>query len=681
MIAYSNKKERKLEKERKTKAIGRWRVVRTRKENEVMSYSKLFEKGKIGNLELKNRIVLPAMGTGFASSTGEASDEIIRYYAERARGGAGLIITEITRIDEETGIGTSNQLCATDSKHIPRLVRLAEAVHAYDSKIFLQLHHPGNETPSRLLNGKQIVSASEVVCATIGEKPRALTTEEVGAMVQKFVKGAYLAKAAGIDGVEIHAAHGYLVNQFLSPHTNKRTDKYGGNFFNRMRFITEIIKGIQFTCGPQFPISVRMDGNEFIPDGLDEEECIHIARYLESLGISCLNVSCGTYESGATVIEPSCFAEGWKKHLAKNIKANVKIPVIAVNTIKHPAFAESLLEEGVSDFVGVARGFLADSEWGKKAKEGDDISIRKCIGCMECFRIANMGRPIECTVNPLLGRELHYGESQLKKNGEGRVVAVVGGGPAGMQAAAVLAKRGFKPVLFEKSGELGGSMNLADKPPHKTLITELIQAQEAELKKLNVEVRLNTEGTVEACKEIGAVGVFLAGGGIPIVPNLPGIEKAVKAEDVLAGNVKLKGKKIAVIGGGVTGLETAEYLSGDNEVTVVEMMGAVGTTLYASAAKMLLNRLAENGVRIMTGHALNAIGDGTVKLSVTATAFDTEMEADVVVLALGIRPNRALEESFEGNFEQVILVGDNYAGGTIREAMHTAYDKAFVFMD
>ncbi|MDO4313028.1 MAG: FAD-dependent oxidoreductase [Eubacteriales bacterium] len=646
-----------------------------------MSYPKLFEKGRIGRLELKNRIVMTAMGTGFASSTGEASDEIIRYYAERARGGAGLIISEITRIDEETGIGTSNQLCATDSKHIPRLVRLAEAVHAYDTKIFLQLHHPGNETPSRLLNGKQIVSASEVVCATIGEKPRALTTEEVSAMVQKFVKGAYLAKAAGIDGVEIHAAHGYLVNQFLSPHTNRRTDKYGGDFFNRMRFITEIIKGIQFTCGPNFPISVRIDGSEFTSYGLTEEECIHIARYLESLGISCLNVSCGTYESGATVIEPACFAEGWKKHLAKNIRANVKIPVIAVNTIKHPAFAESLLEEGVSDFVGIARGFLADPEWGKKALAGEDAAIRKCIGCMECFRVANMGRPIECTVNPLLGRELHYGESQLKKNGEGRVVAVVGGGPAGMQAAAVLAKRGFKPVLFEKSKALGGSMNLADKPPHKALITELIQAQEEELKKLNVEIRLNTAATPEACKEIGAVGVFLAAGGNPIIPPLPGIEKAVTAEDVLEGKITLEGKRVAVIGGGVTGLETAEYLCEKNTVTVIEMMNAVGTTLYASVSKLLLNRLAENGTTIMTGHALKAVEDGKIDLSVTATAFDASIETDQVVLALGVKPNRALASAFEEAFDKVILIGDNSVGGTIKDAMHSAYDKAFVFMD
>ncbi|MCD8249815.1 MAG: NAD(P)/FAD-dependent oxidoreductase [Lachnospiraceae bacterium] len=644
-----------------------------------MNYPKLFEKGRIGKLELKNRIVMTAMGTSFASSTGEASDEIIRYYADRAKGGCGLIITEICRIDEETGIGVSNQLCATDSKHIPRLVRLAEAVHAYDTKIFLQLHHPGNETYGRLLHGKQIVAPSEVMCSVVGEMPRALTTQEVGELVQKFVKGAYIAKTAGIDGVEIHAAHGYLVNQFLSPHSNKRTDKYGGDFFNRMRFVTEIIKGIQFTCGPAFPISVRIDGNEYIADGMDEAECLHVARYLESLGISCLNVSCGTYESGATIIEPSCYQEGWKKHLAKNIKANVKIPVIAVNTVKHPAFAESLLEEGVSDFVGVARGQLADAEWGNKAKAGEDVLIRKCIGCMNCFRIANMGRPIECTVNPILGRELTHGEDKMVKDGAGRCVAVIGGGPAGMQAAVVLAKRGFTPVLFEKGSALGGSMNLADKPPHKELIEEFIETQVAELDRLGVEVRLNTEATVESCKEIGACGVFLATGGIPIVPGIPGIEKAVKAEDVLNGTVSLKGKEVAVIGGGVTGLETAEYLSQDNKVTVVEMMNAVGTTLYPSVVKLLLKRLADNGGKVLTGHALNAVGDGEVMLSNSATAFDVKMKADAVVMALSVRPNRTLQEDLEKNFDRVILIGDAGSAGTIADALHTAYDKAFVF--
>lgn len=647
-----------------------------------MNYPKLFEKGRIGGLELKNRIVMTAMGCGFASSTGEASDEIIQYYADRARGGAGLIITEITRIDDETGIGMSCQLSVTQGKHVNRLVRLAEAVHKYDSKIFVQLHHPGNQTPGSLLNGLQIVSASDVTCKTIGEKPRALTTEEVEAMVKKFIKGAVIAQKAGIDGVEIHAAHGYLINQFMSPHSNKRTDKYGGDFMGRMRFLTEIIKGIQAICGPKFPIIVRMDGNEYIPDGIDDAEGIKMAKYIEALGVQGLNVSCGTYESGATIIEPACYKSGWRKHLAANIRKEVNIPVIAVNTIKTPAFAESLLEEGVSDFIGIGRGFLADAEWGLKAKQGRECEIRQCLGCMECFRVANLGRQIECTVNPILGREWYYSEKNFVKNGDGRTVAVVGAGPAGMQASVVLAKRGFKPVLFEKAEVLGGSLNLANKPPHKELVTELIKTMSKELELAGVDVRLGVEATPEIVKETGAVGVFLGAGGSPIVPPLPGIESAVKAEDILSGKVEIEGKTIAVIGGGVTGLETAEFLgTKGNKVTVVEMLPDVGMTLYPSVKFTLLGRIAEQGGTILKGHALQAIDGNKVEMKVVASGEIETIEVDQVVLALGVRPVDAVTAAFEAEFDEVVRIGDASVGGTIKDALHAGYDKAFAFMD
>lgn len=646
-----------------------------------MKYERLFSKGRIGKLELKNRIVMPAMGTSFAAYTGEASDEIIRYYEERAKGGCGLIITEITRIDDETGVGMSNQLSVTSGKHIPRLVKLADAIHRHDSKIFIQLHHPGRQTYGRLLNGKQIVAPSPIACKVIGEMPRELTTAECEALVKKFVTGAVIAKTAGIDGVEIHAAHGYLINQFISPYTNKRTDKYGGNFFNRMRFVTEIIQGIRFACGKDFPISVRISANEFIEGGLTLEDSVKIARYLESLGIDAINVSCGTYESGHTIIEPACIPEGWKKDLAKTIKANVKIPVIAVNNIKHPEVAEALLEEGVSDFVGIGRGHLADPAWANKAKYGQEKLLRKCIGCMNCFKVLNSSRPVECTVNPLLGREAFLGDDKLVKDGNGRTVAVIGGGPGGMQAAYVLAKRGFKVVLFEKEASLGGTMKMADKAPHKQLITELIETQTAELEALGVEIRLNTEANVEMVKELNPYGVIVAVGGTPIIPNIPGIDSpnVCTAEDVLAGKVELKGKNIAVIGGGSTGLETAELLARDNRVTVIEMMNDVGTNLYQSVRALLLKRLNEAGVEIITDHYLESVKDGKIGLRVTSTAFEVEREADAVVLALGVKPRREIVSHFEEAFDKVTCVGDVVKPGLIRDAIKEANDKAFVF--
>lgn len=645
-----------------------------------MKYEKLFEKGKIGKLTIKNRIVMTPMGTGFAAASGEASEEITRYYEERAKGGVGLIISEVCRIDELSGVAQPCQLSATDMSVIPSFTRMVDRVHAYDTKMFMQLHHPGNEAYPITLHGNPVIAPSPVICKTVGAMPKEMTTSEVEEMVKKYVKGAFIAKTAGFDGVEIHAAHGYLVNQFLSPHTNKRTDKYGGDFFNRMRFLTEIIVSIRFACGADFPISVRMDGNEFLEDGLTEEECLHIARYLESLGIACLNISCGTYETGWSIIEPYAFAEGWKKHLAQNIKATVHIPVIAVNTVKHPAFAERLLEEGVSDFVGIARGNLADPQFGNKAKAGDDARVRKCIGCMNCFKMAALGRAIECAVNPLLGRETYRGDDKLVKDGNGRTVAVIGAGPAGMQAAIVLAKRGYKPVVFEKSNTIGGAMNLADKPPCKTLIEEFIETLRLEAEDLGVEIRLTTVGTVDAIKAIGACGVVVAAGGVKIIPQVPGIEKTVTYEQVLTKEVNYSGKKIAVIGGGLTGLETAEYLSDfNNEVTVVEMASAVGTAMYRSLTASVVEHITKNGGHIMTGSMFKAVGDGTVTINDLASGFDKDYPFDAVVVAMGVRANDALVAEFEAAFDKVVAAGDVINPGNIADATHAGYDKGFVF--
>ena len=645
-----------------------------------MSYPRLFEPGRIGNLEIRNRIVMPAMGCSLAEISGEPGARMINYYAERARGGVGLIITEITRVDDVTGVGTPNQLSVTNTHVISQLHRLVEAVHAYDTKLFVQLHHPGNQTPSRLIGGRQPVSASDVTCKVIGEQPRPLTTEEVEAMVKKFVTGAVIAQKAGVDGVEIHAAHGYLVSQFLSPYTNKRTDKYGGSFNGRMRFITEIIKGIQAFCGPRFPISVRMNGSDYLPGGIEEAEAVEIAKYLEALGIQCINVSCGMYDSGATIIEPSYFAEGWKKHLGKMIREAVSIPVIAVDNIKHPSVAEALLEEGCSDFVGIARGNLADPQWANKARDGQDLLIRKCLGCMECFRILNDGLPLGCTLNPVLGREFEWGDAKLNRNGNGRKAAVIGGGPAGMEAAVTLAKRGFAVSLFEKAGKLGGTVNLAAVPPNKDMLREFIETQEAELKQCGVNVCLNSEVTAEQLKADGFEAVFLAVGGKPIVPDLPGIDKAVTAEDVLSGRTPVSGENIVVIGGGVTGLETAETLAKDRKVTVVEMLAKVGGNLYPSVTMHLVQEIMKTGGVIAKEKALTEVGDGFVMVKDMQSGEVTKVPADCVVLAMGVRSDRSLVDSFRAVFaDKVILVGDCAKAGQIYDALHSAHDRAFVF--
>ncbi|KAJ50540.1 2,4-dienoyl-CoA reductase-like NADH-dependent reductase (Old Yellow Enzyme family)/thioredoxin reductase [Clostridium tetanomorphum] len=643
-----------------------------------MKYEKLFSKGHIGNLQIKNRIVMPAMGTSLATSTGEASDEIIKYYEERAKGGCGLIITEITRIDNETGIGTPNQLCATDLKHIPRLEKLAKVVHRYDTKIFLQLHHPGRQNHSNLIGGKQITAPSPVMSSSIGEMPRELTTDEVESLVKKFVFGAYIAKAAGIDGVELHAAHGYLLGQFMSPLTNLRKDKYGGNFQNRMRFITEIIMGIKHICGPNFPISVRVDGDEFVPGGFNLDDAIESSKYFEKLGVDALNVSSGTYESVNTIIEPISYPQGWKRHLAEKIKNAVHIPIIACNVIRKPDFAESLIKEGSVDFVATGRQFLADPEWPKKAIEGREMEIRPCISCLYCIQELMECKTSKCAVNARMGRELEF--DNFKKDGNGRIVSIIGGGPAGMEAARVLAIRGFKSVLFEKKNVLGGSVYLGSKPPLKEKLNWFIDNLAYQLKQLNVDIRLNTEPTVEDLIKLNPYAVFVATGASPIIPNIKGVEgkNVYTVIDILDGTIVLKDKDIAIIGSGMTGLEIAEYLSvGKNKVSVVEMQNKIGPDAYLPNLIDLTTRLKKYNVEMLPSMKLIKISEGEILLQNTSDNSTLRKKTDAVVLSIGVKQNTSFIEKIEKNFSIVHVLGDANKPGRIAQAIETGFEKAY----
>lgn len=642
-----------------------------------MKYQKLFSKGKIGKMELKNRIVMPPMGTGLNSASGEVNEHLIRYYEERAKGGCGLIITEISRIDDEWGIGMPNQIQVTDTKFVVGIERLAKAVHKHDSKILLQLQHAGRENRSSLIYGRQIVAPSAVMCKVVREMPRALTTEECEMLIKKFIKGAVIAKMAGCDGVELHAAHGYLINQFLSPYTNKREDKFGGNFEKRMRFIQDIIYGIRQSCGPDFIISVRISADEFVPGGLTLEDSIEIARRLEYLGIDCINVSTGIYESSYTIVEDYVFEQGWKRKYAQEIKKHVKMPVIACCNIKRPEVAEELLETDVCDYVALGRQQLADPEWGNKSKAGLEDEIRPCVGCLYCFKEIGSIRTIKCTVNARLGREVEF--SEFKKDGDGRKVVVVGGGPGGMEAARVLAIRGFDVTLMEKSDKLGGTLNVADKPPHKEYLTWLINNLKSQITKLGVDIKLNCEANVDEIKKYNPYAVIAAVGGHPTVLPIPGIDKenVVLAEDVISGKVDIKGKNVAIIGGGVTGLETAEMFGGDCTASIYEMAGAVGTSLYATVARRLIARVEATGTKIFTGTRLLSIGDGEITVS-DASGSTRNEKADVIVLAMGVTPNRSIADEIEAAFDNVKVIGDAKKAGLISDAIREGFEKAFI---
>ena len=378
-----------------------------------MNYQHLFSVGKIGSVTLKNRVVMPAMGTGLASSDGELTEQQIRYYEERAKGGTGLIITEFTTVDFELGRAAANQLRFDDDLFIPGFRRLADAVHTYGARVFVQLHHAGRESSSYLTGGKQIVAPSPVTCEAIGEEPRELSTSEVKDIIGKFVEGAARCQAAGIDGVELHGAHGYLINQFLSPNTNLRKDEYGGSFEKRMRFVEEIIQGIKQQCGADYPVTVRLSVDEFEEGGMDLSLSRKVSSYLEKIGVDGIHASSGNYNTMEKVIESPLFEEGWRVYLAEEIKKEVNIPVFAVGNIRDPQFVESILADGRADFVAIGRGHIADPDWVRKVADGREKEIRMCISCLHC--VYTKGH-IECSVNVRAGREIEFLE--MKKINE-----------------------------------------------------------------------------------------------------------------------------------------------------------------------------------------------------------------------------------------------------------------------
>lgn len=644
--------------------------------------NKLFQPGKIGALTIKNRAVMPPMQVLYGENDGRPGARTIAYYEERAKGGVGLIIIEASAVDDINNTMWDHQLSLTANRYRTDWMVLTEAIHKYDCKVFIQLHHYGAKSAPTKFGAPW--APSEIPAMPGGKPGHMMTVEEIKIEEQRFIDAAVRAKASGFDGVELAGTHGYLLAQFLSPYYNNRTDEYGGSTENRCRFYTELVQGIHAACGKNFPVSVRFPGDEFthdIPGTLTLEDGVEIAKILEKAGADCLNVSNGNNFNADANCEPFSYVSGWKKHVAKAVRDAVSIPVLATNTIKSPEFAEQMLEEGVSDFVCLGRALIADPMFMNKAKAGDSLGIRKCLGCMFCREQLYAQMPIKCALNPRVGFEYLYSE-KLPQDGNGRTVAVIGGGPAGMEAAGVLAGRGFKVKLFEKSDKLGGSMNLADKGYHKEKITYAVDTMTEELRRAGVEVVLNTAPTVEDIKALDVAGVVVACGAKPIIPNIPGVDgkNVVTSHDVISGKVKVSGKAV-VIGSGMTGLECAEKLCMDGcSVSIVEMLDHVGAGMFSVIVADLMSRIKTYNPAILTSHKLSAINDKGAVVTALASGEEKLVEADYVVLSLGVSPDEAAAEEFKKVFDNVLVLGDNVQSGRIPHAVKDGYIKARVFL-
>jgi 2,4-dienoyl-CoA reductase-like NADH-dependent reductase (Old Yellow Enzyme family)/thioredoxin reductase len=627
---------------------------------------------------------MESMGNALSELNGEVSPEDIAFYVERAKGGVGLIMSEAVSVDSVTGRANPRNLCIDSDTQIPGYRKLTESLHAYGCAFFVELYHPGRQGLSVLNGNRKMFAPSAIECGVMHQPVTAMTLEEIRNMIRKYVDGAVRCQKAGVDGVMIHGAHGYLINEFLSPYTNHRTDQYGGSAENRARFALDIITGIRKACGLDYPMGIRFSACEYLDYiGLKREEGITLelskqyAKMFEAAGVDLIDVSAGIYETMNTAWEPAGFDQGWKAELARGIKPEVHVPVVCTALIRDPDFAEKLLEDGVCDFVGSARSHLADPEWSNKALEGRDDEIRKCISCLNCMK-GLMAGSMNCAVNAQACHEVD--RCDIVKDGDGRLVVIIGGGPAGMEAARVLAIRGFRVTLFEKESELGGALLLAEIPPKKDKITWLIRYLRTQVEKLGVTVQLSTSPTPEKIRQLKPYAVFVAAGASPIVPrSIPGILGAnvYTASNVLTGKGKaaMSGKTVALIGAGMTGLETAEYLaSRSNRVCVYDMLPEVAAGEHFQNIIDVENRLG--GVAQFTGYKLLEITDKGCFFEKVSDGGRVEVPCDAVVLSMGMRPNTEFAEQFR-DLPNYRVLGTNVAYSSIAPAVESGYLAAY----
>lgn len=630
----------------------------------------IFEPYQVGRMSLKNRIVMPAMGTMYAAVDGCVTQRIKDYYAERAKGGVGLIIVEMACIDAPVGRMGGRQLIIDDDRYIQGLQELAQVIRQQETKVMVQLCHAGRLARS-IITGVQPVAPSASITER-QETPRELTVDEIENIIAHFAEAALRARKAGFDGVEIHAAHAYLLAGFLSSAWNKRQDHFGGRLKNRTRILAEIIGRTKDLVGQNYPVWCRINGMEYgIEGGITVDESKKMARVAEEAGVDAIHVSAYGYGRYAG-INRACmgYPRGNLIGLAEEIKKAVKVPVIAVGRIDLE-MAEAFLREKKVDLIAIGRALIADPNLIRNTVEGKLDEIKPCLACNVCADdLIATDASVHCSVNPVVGKEKEF---ELRRAQKSKKVLVVGGGPAGMEAAAVACLRGHRVVLYERQLQLGGQLNLAMKPPHKGEIKSFADYLITRVKKLGIEINLGKEVDADTIKAVDPDSIVLATGSSPFRPEIPGIDhdNVTLAEDVLSG--KAVGKRVVIIGGGLVGCETAEFLAEHGKtVTLVEMLEEVAVGLGVSVKGWLLHRLGSLGVTMLTSARCERITERGVAI-VNSKQEGQFIEADAVVLAAGGKPNTELLEMIEGTVSEIHVVGDCVEPRRILEAISEGY--------
>lgn len=631
----------------------------------------LFSSFNLGSLRLRNRILMAAMGNNFSQPDGTVSDRAIAYYTARAHGGAGLIITETSPVSL-SGRHRTRSLCAYDESFLPGLRRLVASVHAEGAAVALQLHHAGR-LADPTITGSPALAPSPIPRAPGLTAPQGMSEEEIEATVADFAEAACRAQRAGFDAVEVHGAHGYLIHQFLSPRLNHRKDSYGGNSENRGRLALEILRRVRKGVGEAFPVIFRLSAREYVEGGYLLEEAVDWAVEAERAGASALHVSGGTTESlsgAARVIPPMVLPEGFHVPLAAAIKKRVRIPVIAVGRLGNPEMARRVLEEGSADLIAAGRAFLCDPHWPRKALRGEPERIRPCVACNTCIWKLFQQEDLTCFQNALLGKEYLYRTEPAERK---RKVLVIGGGPAGLEAARVAGKRGHRVTLWEKSSLLGGQMLLASIPPHKQTFRRALDWLIREAEREGVEIRLNTEGNPDNIRREKPDEVIIAAGARPIFPETFSGSEVMTAWEVLAG--RKTGKEVLILGGGMVGMETAEFLSSKGcRVTVVEMLPKLAADMEGTTRALLLERLPTSGISVRVSTKAEQVQGGQVWVE-SGEGKET-LQGNTIVLALGSHSSREIWPALEGEAFGSHPIGDSLEPRRAKEAIHEGFFAA-----